>query len=115
MLQLSMKCWSLTFNAQGSKLIVILVQLRTMKNENICNNNGSVQGKKKQDEIQFTTKIDGFLNFISYWMLMYFFTGLKKKFTLCMTKFKVLVFCFSYFMDNSDVNKMLDFTFYFKL
>ncbi len=32
-----------------------------------------------------------------------------------MTKFRVLVFCFSYFMDNFDDNKMLDFTFYFKL
>jgi hypothetical protein len=48
--------------------------------------------KERQYETQFTTKIDGFLSFI----------------TLCTTKFRVLVFCFSYFMDNSDVNKMLN-------
>jgi hypothetical protein len=52
MLQLSMKCWNSTFNAQGSRLIVVLivvlVHLKTMKNENICNNYGGVQGRKKK-------------------------------------------------------------------
>jgi len=33
--------------------------------------------KERQDEIHFTTKIDGFLSFIPCWMLMYFFV-LKK-------------------------------------
>jgi hypothetical protein len=32
--------------------------------------------KKRQDGTQFTTKIDGFLSFIPYWMLVYFFEGL---------------------------------------
>ncbi len=31
--------------------------------------------KKRQDETQFTTKIDGFLSFIPRWMLVYFFGG----------------------------------------
>jgi hypothetical protein len=31
--------------------------------------------KERQDETQFTTKIDGFLSFIPRWMLMYFFAG----------------------------------------
>jgi hypothetical protein len=36
-------------------------------------------GKKKerQDETQFTTKVDGFLSFIPSWMLMYFFAGIS--------------------------------------
>jgi hypothetical protein len=29
--------------------------------------------KERQDEIQFTTKIDGFLSFTPHWMLMYLF------------------------------------------
>jgi hypothetical protein len=29
--------------------------------------------KERQDETQFTTKVDGFLSFIPPWMLMYFF------------------------------------------
>lgn len=41
-------------------------------------------------------------------MLIYFSTGFVKNFTLCMTKFWVLVFCFSHVMDNSDVNIMLN-------
>jgi hypothetical protein len=31
--------------------------------------------KERQDETQFTTKVDGFLSFIPPWMLMYFFAG----------------------------------------
>jgi hypothetical protein len=31
--------------------------------------------KERQDEIQFTTKIDGFLIFTPHWMLMYLFVG----------------------------------------
>jgi len=36
---------------------------RVMKN--ICSGNGSIQEKERHDEIQFTIKIDGFLNFTS--------------------------------------------------
>jgi hypothetical protein len=31
--------------------------------------------KERQDETQFTTKIDGFLSFIPFWILMYFFAS----------------------------------------
>jgi hypothetical protein len=75
-----MKCWNSTFNAQGSRLIVVVVQLGA--SENICSSNGGAQEKGKTGwnsvyyqnwwfsgfhpplETQFTTKIDGFLGFI---------------------------------------------------
>jgi hypothetical protein len=33
-------------------------------NENICSGNGRIQEKERHYEIQFTTEIDGILNFI---------------------------------------------------
>jgi hypothetical protein len=62
-----MKCWYSAFNAQGSRLIIVDVQLGAVK---IC---VSAVEKERQDETQFTTKIDGFLSFIPCWMLLYFF------------------------------------------
>jgi hypothetical protein len=35
----------------------------------------ALRNKERQDETQFITKIDGFLSFISHWMLTYFFAG----------------------------------------
>ncbi len=35
----------------------------------------TLRKEERQDETQFTTKIDGFLSFISSCMLMYFFVG----------------------------------------
>jgi hypothetical protein len=35
----------------------------------------ALRRKGRQDETQFTTKIDGFLSFIPCGMLMYFFAG----------------------------------------
>jgi hypothetical protein len=35
----------------------------------------ALRKKERQDETQFTTKIDGFLSFIPHFMLMYFFAG----------------------------------------
>jgi hypothetical protein len=32
--------------------------------------------KQREDETQFTTKVDGFLSFIPSWMLMYFCAGI---------------------------------------
>jgi hypothetical protein len=64
----------------------------------------ALREEERQDETQFTTKIDGFLSF----MLIYFFAGFFFNLTLCMTKLRVLVLCFSYFTDNSityDVEK----------
>jgi hypothetical protein len=82
MLQLTTKCWNSAFHAQGSRLIIVVVQVRGVKIYV-----GAVEALKKierQDETQFTTKIDGFLSFPTPWMLMYCFAGLKKNLT-CMT------------------------------
>ncbi len=86
---------------------------------------------ERQDETQFTTKIDGFLSFnpplnanvlfcrffflnltlcmtklrVLVLCFSYFFAGFFLNLTLCMTKLRVLVLCFSYFMHNSNVIK----------
>jgi len=64
MLQLSTKCWNSAFNAQGSRVIIVVVQIGLMKIY-----------EERHDETKFTTKIDGFLSFTPCWMLMYFFAG----------------------------------------
>jgi hypothetical protein len=38
----------------------------------------ALRKKERQDETEFTTKIDGFLNFIPWRMQMYFFAGFFK-------------------------------------
>jgi len=44
----------------------------------------ALRKKERQDETQFTTKIDGFQSFIPpRWMLMYFCAGFFKNLTLC--------------------------------
>jgi len=96
-----MKCWYSAFNAQGSRLIIVVVQLGALKISVAAVE--ALRKKKRQDETQFTTKIDGFLSFIPYWMLVYFLQVFKN-ITLCMTKLRVLVLCFSYFADNSIIN-----------
>jgi hypothetical protein len=61
MLQLSMKCWNLTFNARGPRLITVVVKLGSVQ---ICVAEvEALMQKERQDETQFTTKIDGFLSF----------------------------------------------------
>jgi hypothetical protein len=96
-----MKCWNSAFNAQDSRLIIVVVQLGEVK---ICAVAvEALRNKEGQDETQFTTKIDGFLSFIPRWMLMYIFAGFFVNLTLCMTKLRVPVLCFSYFTDNSNV------------
>ncbi len=73
----------------------------------------ALRAKESQDETQFTTKIDGFMSFIPPWM--YFFCNVFKNLTLCMTKLRVLlVLCFSYFTDNSNLLWFFtNFTFHF--
>jgi hypothetical protein len=52
------------FNAQGSRLIRVVVQLGAVK---IYAAAVEALGKKeRQDETQFTTEIDGFLSFIPH-------------------------------------------------
>ncbi len=59
-----MKCWYLAFNAQGSRLIILNLQLGAVE---------ALRKKERQNETQFTTKNDGFLSFIPPWMLIYSF------------------------------------------
>jgi hypothetical protein len=57
-----MKCRYSAFNAQGSRLIIVIVQLGAVKIYVAAVE--ALRRKKRQDETQFTTKIDGFLSFI---------------------------------------------------
>jgi len=68
-----MKSWNSTFNAQGSKLIIVVVHVNAMKI--YVATMEPFKNKERQDETQFTPKIDGFLNFTLaplFEMLMYF-------------------------------------------
>jgi len=68
-----MKCWVSAFNAQGSRLIIVVVRLVAVKYYVAAME--ALRKKERQDETQFTTKIHCFLSFIPRWMLMYFFAG----------------------------------------
>jgi hypothetical protein len=98
MLQLSMECWNSAFNAQGPRLIIVVVQLEALKIDAAAVE--ALRKKERQDETHFTTKINGFLSFIPPWMLMSSFVGFFW-ISPCVTKLRVLMLCFSYFTDNS--------------
>jgi hypothetical protein len=62
LLYITMKCSNSAFNARGSRLITVVVQLEEVK---IYVAAVEALGKKeRQDETQFTTNIDGFLSFV---------------------------------------------------
>jgi len=65
-----MKCWNSAFNAQGSRVIIVVVPLGAVKIYVAAVE--ALRKKERQDETQLTTKIDSFLSFIPCWMLMYF-------------------------------------------
>jgi hypothetical protein len=74
LLNLTMKCWNLAFNAQGSRVIIVVLQVRA-----------------ERMKLSLPQKIDSFLSFILSWMLMSFFCGFVFfNTTLCMTKLRVL-------------------------
>jgi hypothetical protein len=100
-----MKCWNSAFNAGGSRLVIVVVQLEAVKLYVAAVE--APRKKETQDETQFTTKIDGFWSFIPPWMLIYFFAGFFFSLTLWMTKLRVVVLCFAYFTDNSNVLKIV--------
>ncbi len=57
-----------------SRLIIVVVQLGAVKIYVAAV--GALRKKKeRQDETQFTNKIDGFLSLIPRWMLTYFIAG----------------------------------------
>jgi len=63
-----MKCWNSAFNAQGSRLIIVVVQVGAVK---ICvAAMEALRKKERQDETQFTTKIAGKTSLdLSYFVL----------------------------------------------
>jgi hypothetical protein len=52
-----MKCWNSAFNAQGSRVIIVVVQVGAVKTYVAAVQ--ALQKKETQDETQFTTKISG--------------------------------------------------------
>jgi len=52
-----MKCWNSAFNAQGSRLIIVVVQVGAVKIYVAAVE--ALRKKERQDETQFTTKIGG--------------------------------------------------------
>ncbi len=59
LINLTMKCWYSAFNARVSRLIIVVVQLTTVKIYVAAVE--ALRKKGRQDETQFTPKIDGFL------------------------------------------------------
>jgi hypothetical protein len=94
-----MKCWYSAFNEQGSRVIIVVVQLGAGKIYVAAVE--ALKKKERQVETQSTTKIDGFLSFIPPLNAHVLFCSFFKNLTLCMTKLRVMVLCFSYFTDNS--------------
>jgi hypothetical protein len=56
-----MKCSNSAFNAQGCRLAIVVVQVRAVKIYVAAVE--ALRKKERQDETEFTTKIDGFLSF----------------------------------------------------
>jgi predicted oxidoreductase (fatty acid repression mutant protein) len=52
-----MKSWNSAFNAQGSRVIIVIVQVRAVKIYVAAVQ--ALRKKETQDETQFTTKIGG--------------------------------------------------------
>jgi len=52
-----MECWNSAFNAQGSRVIIIVVQVGAVKIYVAAVE--ALRKKERQDETQFTTKIGG--------------------------------------------------------
>jgi len=52
-----MKCWNSAFNAQGSRVIIVVVQVRAVKIYVAAME--ALKKKERQDETEFTTKIGG--------------------------------------------------------
>jgi hypothetical protein len=61
LLNVNTKRWNSTFNAQGTKLIIIVIGVGVVKI--YVTSVEALREKERQDETQFSTKIDGFLSF----------------------------------------------------
>jgi hypothetical protein len=96
---LSQKFWNLAFNAQASRVNIVVVQAR----ENICSSSGGAQEKGKTVYYQNYS----FLSSNPLWMLVYFFAGFFESHP-CMAKLRILVLCFPYFTDNFNTSNLSD-------
>jgi len=56
-----MKYWNSAFNAKGSRVIIVVVQVGAVKIYVAAVE--ALKKNERQDETQFTTKIDGFRSF----------------------------------------------------
>ncbi len=63
----------------------------------------ALREKERQDETQFTTKIDDFLSFTPTLNAYVLFRRIFFNLNLCMTKLRVLVLCLCSCTDNSIV------------
>ncbi len=95
-----MKCcnslhWHSALNAQGSRVIIVVVQVAAVKIY-VAAAVEALRKKERQDETQFTTKIDGEFH-PQLNANVAFFAGFFLKLTLYMTKLRVLVLCLSYY------------------
>jgi hypothetical protein len=73
------------FNAQGLRLIIVVVQLGAVKIY-ICSSRGEALRKKERDKMKLSLPpkpMVFFLSFIPRWMLMYFFCRFVLNLTLC--------------------------------
>jgi hypothetical protein len=68
----------------------------------------TLRRNESQDETQFTTRIDGLLSFIPPLNANVHFCRFLENITLCMTKLRALVLCFSHFKDNSNMSRKLE-------
>jgi hypothetical protein len=57
-LNLGLKCWNSAFNAQGSRVIIVIVHVGEVKIY-VAAMLQALRKKETQDETQFTTKIGG--------------------------------------------------------
>ncbi len=94
-----MKCWNSAFNAQGSRRIIVYVQV-CRSSENICSSSGGAQEWKK------AIKIDDFLSFTLSFFLMYFFEGFFESHPVY-DQTHALVLSFPDFTDNSNILRKL--------
>jgi len=94
-----MKCWNSAFNAQGSRLIIVVVQLGAVKIYV-----AALEALRKKGKTGWNSVYDQnwwFSEFHRPLNANVLFCRFSLNLILCMTKLRVLVLCFSYFTDNS--------------
>jgi hypothetical protein len=89
----------LNIYAQGSRVIVVVLEVGAVKTYVAWMR--ELGKKERQDETHITITIKGFQ---PHSMLVYFFASFFFCFTLFMTKLTILVLCFPYFKDNSNIS-----------